>query len=603
MKRIKNNKMLAGAMALALSIGTISPAFADGLTTKKVTGKEVYDYWHSYETKATNTQDFYGVSYTAEDSLFESNPDLQNKNNYGKTTETFREDYTHTINTARKASGLDEVSLDEGKNDASQAGAYVNALNNSINHNPEKPEGIDQEIYDKGAKNSGQSNLAIGLDDPYDNVVKELQDADNSNNTHVGHRRGLLDPNLKTIGVGLSDGKYYYTFENGETKEYDAYYTNTQVVGQDEGSSTRVANADSVVAYPGEVGIAEFSTERRENKVPHSVHFGKNYDLSNASVRVTNFTTGVVYNYSFAAGNLFTDSKYYGNMGALVFGHDIDKNPGDILKTEVFGVNKNGVSYPVSFETHMISLEDAKFGEDNVTPPIDGDDDTPPTDDESNDNDNDNDDKPIDEDTDPNDDNSDNDDSVIDEDDSDPDNTDDSNGDDSEPDAPNDDDNNSDDSDNNDHGDDDMNDDEDDFDNSDDSDDSNEDNSNDDDNNSDGDADPDAPNNEDEDKDDGSENPDKDNGSDSDTNKDFDNSNTDDNKNQDKDKSSVVNNIINDSNNKDGSNKPSIETVKEKADTLKVQTGGAVKWGIAVVVAAVAAAAYYFYNNKSNKKL
>lgn len=596
MKKIRNNKVLAGAMALALSIGTISPAFADGLTTKKVTGKEVYDYWHSYETKATNTQDFYGVNYTAKDSLFESNPDLENKNNYGKTTESFREDYAHTINTARKASGLDEVSLDEGKNDASQAGAYVNALNNSINHNPEKPEGIDKEIYDKGAKNSGQSNLAIGLDDPYDNAIKELQDADNSNNKQVGHRRGLLDPNLKTVGVGLSDGKYYYTFEDGRTREYDAYYTNTQVIGQDEGSSTRVDNADSVVAYPGEVGVVEFSTERNSNKIPHSIHFGTNYDLNNASVRVTNLTTGVVYDYSFTAGNLFTDNKYYGNIGTLVFGHDIEKNPGDVLKTEVFGVNKNGVSYPVSFETHMISLQDSKFGEGDVTPPDNNDEDnTPPSDDDTIIDDGE-DDVPVDDDTNPDKNNDEGEedktdgDTVIDGDDVDPDNSDDTddNSNNDKSDDTNDDDTNPDlDDDDSDKGD------------------------------RDGDTNPDAPDNEEDDgnkdldgsDDDNEGNDDSDNldGDDQENDSDKDNNLDNDDKDKDDEGSPVINKIINDSNNNNNtpnvSEKATVNDSKEKADTLRVQTGGAVKWGIAVVVAVVAAVAYYFYNNKSNKKL
>lgn len=107
------------------------------------------------------------------------------------------------LNLARFIAGIpSNVTIDSSYAEYAQAAALVNCVNNELSHYPAKPDGMSDEVYNKGYAGAQKCNLASGWSSPADTVELYMNDSDDSNIALVGHRRWCLDPLMGQTGFG-----------------------------------------------------------------------------------------------------------------------------------------------------------------------------------------------------------------------------------------------------------------------------------------------------------------------------------------------------------------------------------------------------------------
>ena len=89
-------------------------------------------------------------------------------------------------------------------NDLCDAAAEVCRANGQISHHPARPAGFDAERYAQGALAASKSNLSAGSG-MLRSVDAYMDDSDPRNIDRLGHRRWLLNPRLKRLGIGAAD--------------------------------------------------------------------------------------------------------------------------------------------------------------------------------------------------------------------------------------------------------------------------------------------------------------------------------------------------------------------------------------------------------------
>ena len=305
---------------------------ASGLTIASPSVEEVKAYWLNYESKATDKKDFYGLNLINPESeeAFVSTPNADlNALNLGEISNAAQEDALHIANTARFASGIkNELALGSDQIQFAQAATMVNRLNLQVSHYPGLPTGLasDSVEYVNGAYGAENSNLAASFN-ILDSVVEYLKDdLGNENQLEVGHRRWVLNPQASLVGFG-------------QTEEFNAMFVNNNDYAGE--------NANTVYAYPGETAISEFHSEGSSL----SLMFGENFDLTNATVEVTDLATGEVN----TAANV--DESFKGNVEAITFGYGMNYEAGTKLQVKVAGVTKNGQDYPVEYTVNYMSIK------------------------------------------------------------------------------------------------------------------------------------------------------------------------------------------------------------------------------------------------------
>lgn len=108
------------------------------------------------------------------------------------------------VNFIRYVAGIPaDVTLNEEYTQMAQAGALLNAVNNKLSHDPAKPNGFPDDLYEKGKAGCENSNIAYN----YGNIAQSLLngwmfDGDSSNIASVGHRRWVLNPSMTQTGFG-----------------------------------------------------------------------------------------------------------------------------------------------------------------------------------------------------------------------------------------------------------------------------------------------------------------------------------------------------------------------------------------------------------------
>ena len=301
---------------------------SSGLTIESPSASEIKSYWFNYQTRANDKANFLGLDLINQDSpeVYDKLGDA-NSLTMGKLSKAAKEDALHIVNTARFASGISELSLDDKYSDYAQAASFVNMLNNTIDHYPSLPRGLDQNsnIYQMALVGAANSNIGAGVN-ILDAALEYAQDdLGQLNQREVGHRRWLLNPASSQVGFGQTD-------------QFSAMYVNND--------NYQGQNANSVYAYPGQVAISEFHAANSSL----SLMFGENFDLSGASVEVRDLATGQV------STDSYIDQSFKGNSKAITFGYGMGYQPGTKLEVKVSGVLKDGQEYPVSYTIEYISL-------------------------------------------------------------------------------------------------------------------------------------------------------------------------------------------------------------------------------------------------------
>ena len=145
----------------------------------------------------------------------------------GHLTDKSLENALNLLNFIRYVAGIPaDVTWNEDYTQMTQAGALLNCVNGELSHTPARPSGFTaeyDELYEKGRKGCGRSNIAMG----YGNISKALlngwmYDGDSSNVDQMGHRRWVLNPSMSRTGFGAV-GVYsaMYAFDSGGSKISD----------------------------------------------------------------------------------------------------------------------------------------------------------------------------------------------------------------------------------------------------------------------------------------------------------------------------------------------------------------------------------------------
>ena len=305
-----------------------------GITQPMPSAEEVRNYWRSYETSASEKIDFCGAKFTKPGggfnnrSIYLSSPNPQ-KGERGLLRSNAIEDTLHLINTYRYMTGLSPVAEVPDLSKKAQAASAISYLNGTISHQASVPAGLDpnSEFIKDGLKGCAESNLGAGYVTPYGIIEGCMNDEDYSNMYDLGHRRWLLLPNLKNVGIGYVEGfAATYVFDGGYVEH------------------------KNVVVYPAANTILELI----DKQAPFSVIVGNSLEVSDdASVTVQDLKSGFKKTYSLNNG-LTISRKGYGYSQALIFGADLKKNLLVNYKISVDGVYDNGLAYPIEYSVKFI---------------------------------------------------------------------------------------------------------------------------------------------------------------------------------------------------------------------------------------------------------
>ena len=234
----------------------------------------------------------------------------------GKLSAGTVENTIDTINFFRLLTHLDPVAEDSDLSVYAQHAALVNCANNALDHYPDQPADMPDDLYQTGYTGASRSNLGWGYS-LQGSIRGYLDDSDSSNISRVGHRRWLLNPVLGKVGLG-------------KVGTFSALYV------QD--SSNTTADAD-FVTWPG--GNGQFPSDLFNNNEAWSIHLNRElFDvpvLSEVTVTLTRVSDGktITFGESSTAGRFFISAEtktvvgnftYYSNIiagtHALIFAPD-----------------------------------------------------------------------------------------------------------------------------------------------------------------------------------------------------------------------------------------------------------------------------------------
>lgn len=266
--------------------------------------------------------------------IYETEPSVTEPYVAGKMSSESTEYALKVFNSVRYIAGLSQVQLKEEYGEAAQAGALVNAANTQLSHQPTRPAGMSDELYQLASTGTGKSNLSMGSwNGPYGyHIVQSwMADSDNSNIDRVGHRRWILNPSMQYTGFGqaeASNGSNYYAmyaFDNafGQTSQYG-------------------------VIWPAQ----NMPVEYFGNKTAWSISMGSQIDKASVTVKLTDLTSGDSWSFSNASsdGDFYVNNDNYGKEGCIIFrpSSQMAYQDGDTYQVEITGLEK-AVTYRVNF--------------------------------------------------------------------------------------------------------------------------------------------------------------------------------------------------------------------------------------------------------------
>ena len=229
------------------------------------------------------------------DSTYDEEPSTAAPYAPGRLSNQSMQDALNYLNLARYVAGVPaNVTLNESYVEYAQASALVNALNGSMSHDPVRPSGMYDELYEMGHLGASRSNLGMGYFNLSRSISGQLSDSGSSNISRVGHRRWLLCPSLTETGFG-----------------HVGSFTSVYVIG--DGSSS------------GQTGIAWPA-----RTMPLELFWGGDawsYSMPVSSlgddpkVELVRKSDGRVWTFSSASadGEFYVNRENYGRLGCIIF--------------------------------------------------------------------------------------------------------------------------------------------------------------------------------------------------------------------------------------------------------------------------------------------
>ena len=245
----------------------------------------------------------------------------------GKLSERSTEAAFNALNQMRYVAGIPaDVTYDAHDTDMAQAAALISAANKSLSHNPAKPEGMDDDLYDLGSGGASMCNLASSATASLASSVRQWM-RDRSDSGRLGHRRWLLNPAMKKSGFGAV-GSYAAVFV------FDGITGDPSYRG---------------IAWPAQNMPLEFFSNSDE----WHVSFGKELSKSDVLVTLSRRSDGKVWTFSEdnADGKFNVEnSNFGGQKGCVIFCPDnVSYSDGDQFDVMISGVGESDVAYTVNF--------------------------------------------------------------------------------------------------------------------------------------------------------------------------------------------------------------------------------------------------------------
>lgn len=191
---------------------TIFKRMADGqlVDLKKAIEKE--------KTKQEIVNMFNATKATFVGNPFQQRPSSLDSYKAGTLHAGYIQDGVNAINFARYLADLEPVIATDELNSLAQYGAVLMAANKDVAHSLPKPQGMSNEFYQKGQESLSTANiLSFYLDNEMARSVTRndqnsfvhavdrwIGDRDKANYQNLGHRKWILYPHLKTVGLGMA---------------------------------------------------------------------------------------------------------------------------------------------------------------------------------------------------------------------------------------------------------------------------------------------------------------------------------------------------------------------------------------------------------------
>lgn len=138
-------------------------------------------------------------------------PNLKPPYSAGRINNNFLRDGLSMLDFVRYLANIpNDIVMDDELNKQAQYCAvleYANyAATGDISHTPAQPKGMNSDFYQIGYDAAGSSNLVWNnVNSPARSIRDYMSDSDNSNIDSLGHRRWILNPQLKKVGFGYAD--------------------------------------------------------------------------------------------------------------------------------------------------------------------------------------------------------------------------------------------------------------------------------------------------------------------------------------------------------------------------------------------------------------
>lgn len=212
-------RLTRALLAVTCAVIVAIPATPSFAALPQRSESEIRTRWE--ELRPTYTGDPYRVA-----------PSWQAPYALGALTPGYQTDGLASINYMRYLAGLpDDIALDPDLVSAAQHGAVLLAAG-QFAHSQPRPADMPQTFYDIGNAANGQSNIGWGYPTLWNFNVASASDSEPSNLAQLGHRRWLLNPQMRYTGMGFANGRSAtYAFDSRRASAVDYESINWPAAG------------------------------------------------------------------------------------------------------------------------------------------------------------------------------------------------------------------------------------------------------------------------------------------------------------------------------------------------------------------------------------
>lgn len=260
---------------------------------------------------------------------YQTKPSTESPYKAGRLSNKTLQSGLNMLNFLRYIAGIDDdVTLNDEYIAKAQAGALVNAVNNSMSHYPVQPDGMDDELYELGYSGTRSSNIAWGYGTLNKAMHGFMEDDCDSNVQTVGHRAWILNEEMLYTGFGEVDHQYC-VYAHDMSRTTDDY--------------------DNIVWPAQNMPLEYFDSNDPWSVFTDDMQYSNEDTIQVTLVRRSDKKTWTFSN-SQADGEFYI-SGGYGHGGSIIFRpDDIRYNNGDIFDVTITGIaSGETLTYTVNF--------------------------------------------------------------------------------------------------------------------------------------------------------------------------------------------------------------------------------------------------------------